>query len=165
MVVFFMVVCFTYVCICQLHLRHVHHRRNPLCNGRRRRRQCCKCTWDTRLTLGYSCPQHWGQCCYCSCRHGMPWLDHFHQEGPQRSHHHIVHTSYLETVKVRDDHVLYWCCFIYYIESPNRLNAQSLYLWFQLGSLYRPPLWSWAPRHTLHLRGRDRVYSLKMSRP
>lgn len=98
MVVFF--VRFTYVYICQLHLLHVHHRRNPLCNGRRRRRQCCKCTWDTRPTLGYSCPQHWDQCCYCSCRHGMPWLDHFHQEGPQRSHHHTVHTSYLETVKV-----------------------------------------------------------------
>lgn len=106
MVIFF--VYFTYVCICQLHLRHVHHRRNPLCNGRRRRRQCCKCTWGTRPTLVYSCPQHWGRCCYCSCRHGMPGLDHFHQEGPQRSHHHIVHTSYLETVKVGDDHVLYY---------------------------------------------------------
>ncbi len=105
MVVFF--VCFTYVCICQIHLRHVHHRRNPLCNGRRRRRQCCKCTWGTRPTLGYSCPQHWGRCCYCSCRHGMPWLDHFHQEGSQRSHHHIVHTSYLENVKVGVDRVLY----------------------------------------------------------
>ncbi len=108
MVVFF--VCFTYVCICQLHLRHVHHRRNPLCNGRRRRRAvCCKMhlRHSPRLSV-YSCPQHWGRCCYCSCRHGMPWLDHFHQEGSQRSHHHIVHTSYLENVKVGVDRVLYY---------------------------------------------------------
>lgn len=101
----------THICICQLHLWHGHRRRNPLCNGRRRRRRCCRCTWGIRPTLGYSCPQRWGRCCYCNCRPGMSWIYLFHQEGPQRSRRHIVHIVYLETVNVR----MIICCNTYYI--------------------------------------------------
>lgn len=101
--------CLTHVCICQLRLWHGHRRRNLLCNGRKRRRRCCRCTWGIRPTLGYSCPQRWGRCCYCNCRPGMPWLDLSHQEGPRRSRRHIVHIAYLESVKVW----MIMCCNIY----------------------------------------------------